>query len=52
MELRCAEGTGRKERGETDLRFEEDGTETVEELEGRDDVALHEDAGGDCCGRP
>ena len=49
------ERVGRKRRGKgggTDLRFEEDGAETVEELEGRDDVALHQDAGRDCCGRP
>ncbi len=35
-----------------DLRFECDGAEAVEELEGRDDLALYEDAGRDCCRRP
>lgn len=38
--------------GRADLRFECDGAEAVEELEGRDDLALHEDAGRDCCRRP
>lgn len=32
--------------------LDEDGAETVEELERRDDVALYEDGGGDCGGGP
>jgi len=35
-----------------ELILVEDSTETVEELEGSDNLALHESAGEDCCCRP